>query len=418
MTEQSFYFRLQKQSDGLFRNKDYKKNLINEDEKHLYYFIKLDRLILTSMCFPVKINPYENEQKITFALSEYNEGENKYKVVYKIDELVHLSDPGEIIGTHTLLCMKINKIINSIVETVSKLDWIKVIYFPQFHITEDKLTHTYLYNELNSEGKDVVLAFDNPLYKLIGKYFNCEYALNVDPKDTTNYYLISLNRTGYIGQGLSNKAIHSVEDFFYPEKRLTVQVSRESNPTFTKNDSGFHSDIIYFRPEHSIIELNKYILFATWQTMTKEVEIPHTLRLSVETFSNFSPHNECRITITGKMIIYEDIHDNMSLFNVVPGNLYSETEYNEMTFRKMINMNATNVNIQNSSVVEQLKILNSHLEQQFPIMEESSYSNIAYLIKNIYDILNQTQLITPVGPTMSPPGHKKIKMDFPVPDPK
>lgn len=416
MEEESFYFKLEKQDDELFRNEDYTKYLKNDSEKHLYYFIKLERLILSDMCFPVKVNRTGEEQKIIFALAEYNNGKNEYSVIYKDDKLIHLSDPREIIGTHTLLCTKINNIINSFIEEVTEFVELKSIYYPQFYIEEDKLTNIYLYKELREEGREVVLAFDKPLYSLIGKYFNCEYALNVDQTDKTNYYIISIIRNEFLTRPLIINASHSVEDFFFPEKSLTVQVSRASKPTFTEEDTGFHSDIIYFRADHNIIELNKYILFATWQTMTTEVNIPHTLRLSVETFPNFSPHNECDIIITGKMIVYEDIHDNMSLFNVIPGSLYSETEYNEMTFRKMINMKADNVHIQNDSVVEQLKLLNTHMGIQFPIMEESSDSNIAYLIKNIYDVLNQTQLITPMGPTIKPPGHKKIKLDFPVPN--
>lgn len=417
MEEEDFYYKLEKQEDGLFRNEDYTKYLRNASDKHLYYFIKLERMILSNMCFPVKVNRTDEEQKITFALAEYVSGKNEYTIKYKDYKPIHLSDPREIIGTHTLLCTKINNIINSFIEEVSGFEELKSIYYPQFYIEEDKLTYIYLYQKLREEGSEVVLAFDRPLYNLIGRFFNCEYALNVDQDDKTNYYIISVIRNEFLTAPLTIIASHSVEDFFYPEKSLVVQVSRDNRPTFTEKDTGFHSNIIYFREDHNIIELNKYILFASWQTMAMEVDIPHTLRLSVETFPIFSPHNECDIIITGKMIIYEDIHDNMSLFNVVPGSLYSETEYNEMTFRKMVNMKADNVHIQNDSVVEQLKMLNAHMGIQFPIMEESSNSNIAYLIKNIYDVLNQTQLIMPMGPTIKPPGHKKIKLDFPVPGP-
>lgn len=396
--------------DGEFRTDTTLFKFSDVPNKKMYYFIKLERMYLDYITFPID----STTKNIKFAvLKPVEDSYNRYSVesIYNKDseEKKFVISTTETVSSYTRLCECLNLAVDKAIEKIFAEKKIYSITYPHFNIYEDKLTCIELNKVINEEAEvhvEHLLGFDSEFYFLIGCYFNCDYGIN-DKGDI--FYAISPLDNTYIPEKLEIIAKHQVNDFFYPDRTMYIETSRgefnEDNETYTRKE-------IHFKNDRAFLDLNLYILLGSWITVKNGVDVEHYVRLTLDIEPEFHPLKDMDIMIYFHIIEYNDIHDNISLFNASPGNIYTESEYNEMTFRKFINLNAENVHINNDPVETQLELIRTHLTSQFPVVEEQHNNNMYYLIKNIHDIVNQSQIITPYGPTMAPPGNKKIKLNI------
>lgn len=407
--ENQYFELVYKNSDGKFRTSTKIYELDNKDLDKTYYFIKLEQIYLTNIAFPIDIST----EYLKFAVLKPETKQYCRHSIEKIYEIDFLKDKFQLSQTETIssyyqFCECLNICIGKAIETIKRDNDIKSIKYPYFEIYENKLNFIQLNEEINAQARNPdehLLGFDKTLYILIGKYFNCDYGVNKDKNEI--FYTVN---NEFRVDGKEVFASHLSESFFYPDRTIYIETSRASNPKFDKTELGYTKREIHFRNNQDIVTLNQYLLLGTWETIQHSKN--HYLRLTLDIDPEFIPMKDMDIVITNVLIKFHDIHDNISLFNASPGSIYSETEYNEMTFRKFINLNAENVHINNDPVETQLKSIRNHLSSQFPLVEAQDNNNIYYLLKNIHDIVNQSQLITPYGPTMAPPGNKKIKLNI------
>lgn len=408
------FFRLtNNHNDGKFRSATTLNEFSNVPGKKMYYFIKLERMYLDCLTFPID----STREHIKFAVLKPNKDTyNRYSVESIYDEDTNKEkffiSKTETVSSYTRFCECINLAISKAIEKIFAEKEIYSITYPHFNIYEDKLTCIELNRIINEEVEvpiEHLLGFDNEFYTLIGYYFNCDYGIN-DKGEI--FYAISPLDNMYIPDKLEIVAKHQVNDFFYPDRTIYIETSRATDPKFDESDEGYSIKEIHFKNDQAYIDLNLYLLLGSWLTVDKGVKVKHYVRLTLDIEPEFHPLKEMNILIYYQTIEYNDIHDNISLFNASPGCIYTETEYNEMTFRKFINLNAENVHINNDPVETQLELIHNHLTSQFPLVQAQDNNNMYVLVKNIHDIANQSQLITPYGPTMAPPGNKKIKLNI------
>lgn len=396
--------------DGEFRSNTTLFKFSDVPDKKMYYFVKLERMYLDFITFPVQ----STRNHIKFAvLKPIKDSYNRYSIesIYNEDKdnKEFFISTTETVSSYTRLCDCLNLAVDKAIEKIFAEKKIYSITYPRFNIYEDKLTCIELNRVVNEEIEvpiEHLLGFDYEFYSLIGFYFNCDYGIN---DDGDIFYAISPLDNTYIPDKLEIVAKNQVNDFFYPDRTIYIETSRGE---FNENDKTYTKKEIHFKNDHAFLDLNLYILLGTWTTVKGGIDVEHYIRLTLDIEPEFHPLKEMDITIYYHKIEYDDIHDNISLFNASPGDIYTESEYNEMTFRKFINLNAENVHINNDPVETQLELIRTHLTSQFPVVEEQHNNNLYYLIKNIHDIVNQSQLITPYGPTMAPPGNKKIKLNI------
>lgn len=389
-------------------------NRPNDDEKK-YYFIKIEKIYLGYCVFPFQINYDETPLYVKFAIMapQANNPNKKYdyidyEAVLESDTSFQLAIGFELIRSQLAFCERVNSYIKTAVEYFKTFkDRYRYLYYPSFSVFNGELSCEYTLTEGtdNTINDLYVVGFDKNLFHLLGKYFQYEYGASFDANNyiLKNYYFIYPYNTDE-----KIKAVNQIEDFFHQEKILYIETTRAVNPTFTEADVGYKYNEISFRDESGIHEINKYILIANNATIDENAITTHRTRCKIKNNREFLPDIDSEIMVTAKLIFTDDYFDNFTLFNVKVGNMYTEEEYEQLTFKKMVSITARNVYVENNLVHQLLKEIHDRFLNHFKSLEDMSTDNISQVVKNIYTILNQTQEITELGP----PSTKLSKIDF------
>lgn len=431
MTEQLFNFVLKLKTNGKFES-EVDTRVFEKSEQEKYYFIKLEKMYLGYITFPFKIN-YEDEKLYTrFAImapqNYVTNKRNKYVSYISVEDKYPLETEEEANKTRYLLaeeqemvssplsfCNRVNDLIHQFI-FVANNQLYKELYYPSFSVLNGELICEYFKADGTKKDPDnnldglllqsYVVGFDKNLFYLIGKYFQYEWGGRLIEGGTDvydNYYFVYPYNTE-----TKIIATHQTEDFFHQEKTLYVEVSRAIEPTFTKSDDGYNYLEIPFRDDKGIHEINRYILIASNATIEENSITPHSTKCMIKNSPHFIPDQDNRIIITARLLYTIDYFDNFRLFSVKVGNSYTEEEYEQLTFKKLVAITARNVYVENNYVHQLLEDLNNRLLNHFRTMDNMSTDNIAQLVKNIYDIINQSQQITELGP----PSKKISKIEF------
>lgn len=452
-SEESFTLDLKYDGKDDFVSKEYKKQFDDPGENKTFYFIKIEKMYLSQMSFPIRINYYNKDKNVTFVYVRIRGSGNGYfqfrafpvKDVKDDKGNIHtathlLSKANETLASVDSVCLRVNKFISDFALNMrSAISKYQIIYYPMFYVESGSLRCHYVeymsstYNDLSDEEKEkqlkeeniYTIGFSYELYDLIGKYFDCNMAKEVTKEsngeeleeygDKLYYFITPFFNTDLEFDDLV--AHRKIDDFFYPEKELyveTVYKPVSEDPQFTEADGNAYNKItIKFRDDKSVMDINKYALFANKATITgNNPTSMHYLRFRLNTSKYFAANSECFLSLTCKLVKLEDNFDNISLFNLNFGQLYSEDEYEQLTFKKLVSFTASNVYVNNENSATMLKDLKDQLLLHFPPLENTldadNTDSIARMIKNIYYIIRQTQDITPFGP----PSEKIAKIDF------
>lgn len=412
--EESFNFILKYTDDATFESGiDERVFARSDDDKKKYYFIKIEKIYLGNTTFPFQINynaiPIYEKFAVMCLQKDKKYEDLDYEAVIEYDgNPLLLADSFELIRSQMAFCERVNSHIKTALEYFNtKISGYKYLYYPEFTVFNGELLceYTMVIGE-NGSTKLYVLGFGKNLFHLLGKYFRCEYGAKID--ETTNeisdryYFVYPFNTADKI------KATYQVNDFFYQEKNLYVETTRAVNPTFTEEDVGYKYQMITFRENEGVHEVNKYILIADNATIDENEVTTHRTRCKIKNNPWFLPDMDGYVIVKAKLVYTIDYFDNFVLFNVNVGDMYTEEEYEQLTFKKLVSITARNVYVENNLVHKLLLDIHDRFLNHFKSLEDMSTDNISQLVKNIYTILNQTQEITELGP----PSTKLSKIDF------
>lgn len=384
---------------------------VNDDET--IYFLKLEKMYLGKMSFPIQMNSLDEEVEIYYALMHYDKNANNNYYRLKAEEI---DTPGNLLAnesvvSHSYFCNRINTLTINYVNSLDK-NLYDNLYVPCFDVCNGKLSCTYLVVEGNKNNyPPYVIGFDNNIFNLVGKYFDTEWGKN-DPDDEDKFFIIhpyhgeekwSVNDLD--AEEYSIIAAHQTDDFFYPERNLIVEMTRDTNTHFLGNESSYKKFSFPFRNKEGIVELSKNILIANNTTIRESLVTSHNFRLSIEIDEEFHCNEDLEITVTGKLIPLKDIYDQFSLFNLNIYDLYTDEQYQMLSYKQIMGMQADKVYVQNQENTKVLKELRDLMQSIFDPFTDKDDCNIPRVLRRIYDILCQTQDITNMGPPLK----QKIK---------
>lgn len=384
------------------------------------YFIKLEKMYLSRISFPVRINYESVDTYPEYALMNMPPKLNQYHrfIASNVTNVGLFAIPGETVISHNVLCDKVNKQIQTYADKCKTNNI--YLYVPYFDIKDGKLICTYVCRTTGDaqDKYSCVIGFDRIIYELIGRYFTCEWGkMDVSDKNYNAekmfYYVYPfLDEVEYLTGITShpeNRVItaqYQVDDFFYPERELIIEFTRKTNTKFKSDENGYKKIIIPFNEKSEIVELNSYIMFANNTTIRESKPTNHNFRISTEIDINFYCNNKQKIILVGKIVPLKDTYDQFELFNLNVGDSYTEEQFQELSYRKLLGLSSNNVYVQNEASAEKIKELLDIIKRQFQAYGDVDESNITTVLRRIYDILCQSQQITNLGPPLK----KSIKL--------
>ena len=286
--------------------------------------------------------------------------------------------------------------------------------YGHFTIENNKLQFMYKFERLHGEANRIaVLAFNKPFMDIIVKYFDV-HIIEGDPE--TLYYIRpgfhetdALNDFVNVPNERIVTAYRDTTEFFFPTHTIKLETASGRKAEFVEDELFYTTNNIPYNLQKSHIELNKYILLADKQTSTFHL----SWRLTVDQY------RDSKSVITGEAEYIEltDIFDQFDMFKLNLGYVYSEDEYRELSYRKLMGITANTVYLQNGTSTELLNKIYAMLIQHYPDIggnkDISLWQSIRDLIgdretlEEIYKLLYHAYPQEPYGPQS-----KKIKIDF------
>lgn len=392
-----------------------------EGEDETIYFLKLEKMYLDKMSFPIMVPSSSRNYEFEFCVMHYLDGETYHRIHAR-----NLKKTGMILAnteyiSQNLICHQINSLIAGYVKTVEVNSYF-YLYVPVFDVLNGELTCTYKFMQGTIEKYEYpnVVGFNHAVYELLGKFFVCEWGKkdkllgNLDETfDTDKFYYVYpfVDEVEYHSANYKHEenriiyAAHNTDDFFYPERELILEMDRNRDPQFNEKETTYKKLTFPFRNKESIIELNKYILFANNSTIRESDITHHNFRLAVRIGNKFHCDTKIQIRVTGKLIPVVDKYDQFALFNLSVGDIYTEEQYQQLSFQKLLSLTTQNVYLQNQESTQVMKEIRDIILPMLTPYYDKDDCNLTLVLRKIYDVLCQSQDITNLGP----PIRKKIK---------
>lgn len=344
------------------------------------YFLHIKNVDLSNMRFPVYYHKSIESLQIKFYSITFNSTGNLIGH-YPNDKPIIIN-----VGDHFLgyehFCNFINKYIIEYVRscaTNSKILKKKYYLYGTFDVMDGKLTYNYQKNIFDSTNKDDInfylLGFNYDLYSLIGKYFTTE-CIESNNGECIYYISPSMIYSEFEKRALieGKDGIHTItnveacniqDEFFHPTQIFNFIIGNEMNNIVK----------IPFTPNKKIIEIDKYILFSKVikKTSGEVTQTPTRITSNIDYPTKSIEKEKISIDISAEYIRLNDKYDQMNLFNIVIGRLYTAEEYHELSYKKLTGITATNVYLQNQTSTEKLESINalvtSNLKQEKDILD-------------------------------------------------
>ena len=372
-------------------------------------FLNIKSLNFEKMPFPFMIKNYGTE--IIMALINST---NVTDIIEKTEENKATYD-----DYAQSLTSYINTVNNSIYNYTTKFDitsYGKIVY-PQFTFEDTKLICNL--QEKAGKGEDTYyLGFGKAMYDYIGKYFDVNFIWSTVGRHTY-YYFVPIN-------GVTTKPIVAHKDLttlLFPKWNLIIEMCTGKDEEIKTDSPNYKRMELKVDTGKSYLEVNKYLLLADL-TDTKDYI---NYKISFNIPSKFQPLLDIETGIEADIVELKDTFKQFDCYNVIVGNIYTETDYHEMSYKKLMGITAKYVYLQNGTSVEKLEViknlLQAHLGQNtadqtkslwqtlrdmLDIMIKTDEKGPKYILEEIYRLLYHTQNIE----NFNPPDTKYAKIDF------
>lgn len=288
------------------------------------------------------------------------------------------------------------------------------ILYGHFLVTENKLQFKYIHENLGATANKIsVLCFNQPFVDNLLKYFDIR---PVKIAAETFYYIRPvfynkdfINNFEQLPAERTVTAYRDTTEFFFPTKHITITITHGPAIDFAPGEQPHAVTELPFNLQKSEIPVNKYILLANKDRTVAEINF----RLLVG--DNVDPTSV--MTGEAEIIVLRDMFDQFNMFRLSLGYAYSEEEYRELSYRKLMGITANTVYLQNAASTELLTkvrdILAQHLPDTGGNQDKSLWQSIRDLVgdretlEEIYNLLYHAYPCEPYGPQS-----KKIKIEF------
>lgn len=411
MTDKVFYeertpnvnFKLEQTRLGYFGVEH--PNINVKTDCNALFFLHIKSLDLKNMRMPYRLPQNTTTAKIAYCIIEDN---NVVNVVS--EQTTTIFTGGTFVMTIDKFVEFLNVTLDGFVTAHAEDDVVKkcsTVCNGSFVLEDNKLYYKYSYVKRTSGKQLAVMSFNNVFLEVILRYFQLEEYTDAPE----NFYFIRPYRDKVIGDTKLIPAFRDTTEFFYPRFTIDVVISNEASPKFTNQDKGYKTATIPFDLRQSFLEVNSYLLIADKITS----ELPVSYKMSINISQSLKTLKDMNVAIDAEYIVLKDTFDQFDQFKLEVGYLYSETDYRELSYRKLMGITANTVYLQNASSTEKLAWICARLNMHLPEIgtEGSMWDYIKQLVgeKELIDAIYQLLYNKyPYGP--SGPLTKKAKIEF------
>ena len=255
--------------------------------------------------------------------------------------------------------------------------------------------------------KIAVMSYNNVFLEVVLRYFQ----LDSEVHDSENFYYVRPINTDSENNTSLVPAFRDTTEFFFPRFHIDVSISNDKDPKFAVGDEGFVAASIPFDLKQSYLNVNSYLLLANKITSV----LPVSYRMTINISNALKIITDMSVKCEGEYIVLRDSFDQFDQFKLDIGYLYTESEYRELSYRKLMGITANTVYLQNATSTEKLAWIVARLNMHFPEVgkDDSTWDYIKQLVGDkesldaIYQLLYHKY---PYGP--SAPLCKKAKIEF------